>query len=312
MAYAIGGAEGAGYKPKTAISTQTKTTTKKKSSGSSSGSSGSSTIDWAAYYNSLRDQANAAADDAYNNNMARIASMYDNVAGNIGGNYNSTVGRLKAARDQSLKDVNNDAENSLRQAYINSELTKRGLNQRLSAMGYNGGATESTMADLANEYSRSRGGINTTRNKNIADLNKTYEDNLAAALQAYNNAMNNLEMQRMSMENAAENARLNSMDSDVGGFSMDSGYLTALQNALTNQANFQYDPSQATNDFIPGNVQQAQSMSEGTNYAKWLQEMQQLAANGQGANIQSTLFNAIRNGDLDLNSAYRIMNSIGR
>ena len=313
MAYAIGGAEGAGYKPKTALKTETKKPTKKSSGSSSTTPSTSSNIDWAAYYASLSNQAAAAADAAYGNNMARINDMYNRVAGNIGENYDSTAGRLKAARNQALKDVNSDAENSLRQAYINSELTKKGLDQRLSAMGYNGGATETTMADLANQYSRSRGGINTTRNKNITELNKTYADSLAAALQAYNSAMNNLEMQRMQMENAAENARANGLASgDLGGLSVDSGYITALQSALQNQANYQYDPSVATNDYTPGNVLQAQSASQGTNYAKWLQEMQQLANSGQGGSIQSTLFNAIRNGDLDLNAAYRIMNSIGR
>ena len=312
MAYAIGGAEGASYKKKP-LPTQEKATPKRSTSSGTKAQPTTGSFDWAAYYQNLSNQANAAAEDAYNNNMARINEMYNNVAGNIGSNYDSMVGRLKAARNQSLKDVNSDAERSLRQAYINSELTKKGLDQRLSAMGYNGGATESTMADLANQYSRSRGGINTTRNSNIADLNQTYADNLASALQAYNNAMNNLEMQKMQMENAAEQARLNNLQSgNIGSMSVDSGYLTALQAALQNQAGFQFDPSQATNTYNPGNVQQAQSASEGTNYAKWLQEMQQLAANGQGANIQSSLFNAIRNGDLDLNAAYRIMNQIGR
>lgn len=314
MAYVKDGAEGASFnglgvkKPKII-----NTGSSRKGSSSKTSTSTNGGLDLAAYYNSLAAQGQAAADAAYENNMARISEMYNNVAGNLGNNYNSAVSRLKAARDRSLKDVNTDAENSLRQAYINNELTKRNLNQRLSAMGYNGGATESTMADLANEYSRSRGGINTTRNSNIADLNQTYGDNLAAALQAYNSAMNNLEMQRMSLENAAENARANAAASSVSGsLSVDSGYITALQNALQNQSAYQYDPSQATNDYVAGNVQQAQSASDGTSYAKWLQEMQQLAANGQGANIQSTLFNAIRNGDLDLNAAYRIMNSIGR
>jgi len=281
-------------------------------SGSSSSTSGGG-FDLASYYSSLAAQGQAAADAAYENNMARIAEMYNNVAGNLGSNYNSAVSRLKAARDRSLKDVNTDAENSLRQAYINNELTKRNLNQRLSAMGYNGGATESTMADLANEYSRSRGGINTTRNTNIADLNQQYSDNLAAALQAYNSAMNNLEMQRMSLENAAENARANAASSGVSGsLSVDSGYITALQNALQKQAAYQYDPTQATNDYVAGNVTQAQSTPESTNYAKWLQEAQQLANSGNASGIQNMLFGAIRNGDLDLNAAYRIMNSFSR
>lgn len=311
---AYGGAEGASYKPKTALPTQQKTTTRRSSSSGSSGSGSTGSgmgIDWAAYYQSLSDQAGAAADAAYENNMARISDMYNRVAGNIGSNYDSTVGRLNAAKNKAMKDVNADAERSLRQAYINSELTKKGLNQRLSAMGYNGGATESTMADLANQYSRSRGGINTTRNSNIADLNETYADNLANALQAYNNAMNNLEMQRIQMETAAENARANGLASgDFGGMTMDSGYIAALQSALQNQSAYQYDPSQATNDYIPGNVQQAQSAAEATNYQKLLEQAKLEAANG--GNVQSLLFNAIRNGDLDMNAAYRLMNSIGR
>ena len=312
--YAKHGAEGASYKPKTALPTQQKTTTRRSSSSGSSGSGSTGSgmgIDWSAYYQSLSDQANAAADEAYNNNMARIGEMYNRVAGNIGGNYDSTVGRLNAARNRALKDVNTDAENSLRQAYINSEMTKKGLDQRLSAMGYNGGATESTMADLANQYSRSRGGINTTRNSNIADLNETYADNLANALQAYNNAMNNLEMQRIQMENAAENARLNGLaGGDFGGMTMDSGYISALQSALANQANYQYDPTQATNDYIPGNAQQAQSATQATNYQKLLEQAKLEAANG--GNVQALLFNAIRNGDINLNAAYSLMNSIGR
>lgn len=314
MAYAKHGAEGASFKglgidtPKIDVPKDRPTGGSKPTSTSSNGG-----LDLASYYTSLAAQTQAAADAAYGNNMARISEMYDNVASNLGSNYDSAVSRLKASRDSSLKDINRDAENSLRQAYINNELTNRNLNQRLSAMGYNGGATESTMADLANEYSRSRGGINTTRNNNIATLNQTYADNLAAALQAYNSAMNNLEMQKMSLENAAENARANASASGMsGGLSVDSGYITALQNALQKQGAFQYDPSQATNDFVAGNVTQAQSTPESTNYAKWLQEAQQLANSGNASGIQNMLFGAIRNGDLDLNAAYRIMNSFSR
>lgn len=314
MAYAQHGAEGAkrfdvggimtgAVVGANGLPTQQKNNTTRRASGSGSSSGGGSSIDWSAYYNSLADQANAA----YGNNLARIGEMYDRVAGNIGSNYESTVGRLKAARDQSLKDVNADAENSLRQAYINSEMTKKGLNQRLSAMGYNGGATESTMADLANQYSRSRGGINTTRNNNIAELNKTYADSLAAALQAYNNAMNNLEMQRMQLENAAEDSRLSSF----GDMSMDSGYVSALQSALQNQMNYEYDPSQATNDYIPGNVQQAQSASTGNNYQKLLQQaMLEAENNGVNSAKLNLLFPAIQRGDIDFNTAYRIMNAL--
>lgn len=262
---------------------------KKPKNTPTSGNTNNGGLNLVDYYSSLAAQRQAAADAAYENNMARIASMYENVAGNLGSNYDSTVSRLNAARNKSMGEINTDAENSLRQAYINNELTKRGLNQRLSAMGYNGGATESTMANLANEYSRSRGGINTTRNDNLADLEQTYGDNLANALQAYNLAMNNLEMQRMSLENAAENARANASASDISGaLTMDSGFITALQNALANQGNYQYDPSQATNDFVAGQAQQAQTASEGNAYAKYMAQ-QLLAAGNSPTDVNNYL-----------------------
>lgn len=240
-------------------------------------------FDWAAYYAELQRQAQERANAAYERNMSRIASAYDSAAGSLGDNYNSTVSRLNAARDKSMNDVNTDAEKSLREAYINNMLTKKNLNQRLSAMGYNGGATETTMAQLANNYGNSRTGINETLNNNISNLDMTYNDNLAAALQSYNSAKANLDLQRMQLEMQAENARNNAEASSMSAnFGIDSGYATALQNALAKQAAYEYDPTMATNDFIAGNAQQAQSISDSNNYAMWM--ALQLLGGGNSAN----------------------------
>ena len=237
------------------------------------------TFDWEAYMLQLQREAQARADAAYQRNMERIASAYGSAASSLQGNYDSTVGRLNAAKNKSLGDVNTDAEKSLQEAYINNMLTRKNLNQRLSAMGYNGGATETTMANLENQYGSSRTGINETLNRNISDLNMTYGDNLAAALQSYNSAMANLDLQRMQMEMQAENARQNAMDSSMSAsFGMDSSYLSALQAALKNQANYSYDPTKATNDYVAGQVQQAQPTSESNAYALWM--AQQLLGGG--------------------------------
>jgi hypothetical protein len=294
----------------------------KGSSGGSSSSSSSSVestgysepaFDWGAYYAELQRQAQERANAAYERNMARIADAYGSAAGSLRGNYDSTVDRLNAARDKSLSDVNSDAEKSLREAYINNMLTKKNLNQRLSAMGYNGGATESTMAQLANNYGNSRTGINETLNKNINDLNMTYGDNLAAALQSYNSAIANLDLQRMQLEMQAENARNNAVDSSMSvGFGMDNSYLAALQSALNSQAAYQYDPTQATNDFIAGNAQQAQSAVDSNNYAKWLEQAKLQASQGSNvSSITNNLFNAVSKGDLDINSLYSILKQLG-
>ena len=240
------------------------------------------TFDWGAYYAELQAQAQARANAAYERNMERIASAYGNAAGSLRSNYDSTVGRLNAARDKSMGDVRSDAEDSLRQAYINNMMTRKNLNQRLSAMGMNGGATETTMSSLENQYGKSRSGINETLNKNISDLDMTYGDNLASALQSYNSAKANLDLQRMQLEMQAENARQNAESSSMSAYmNIDGGYMSALQAALANQANYQYDPTKATNDFIAGQAQQASSATEGNAYAKWV--AQQLLAGGNSA-----------------------------
>ena len=331
MAYAKDGAEGAGLKPnvvapvigatagiagidKTSLN---KAVQQQNGSGGSGSGSGGTTIsapsfDMAAYLSQLRAEQMAKAQAAYERNMSRIADAYGSAANSLKGNYDSAVGRLNAARDKSLGDVNSDAEDSLRQAYINHMLTRRNLNQRLAAMGYNGGATETTMSSLENQYGKSRSGINETRNKNIANLDMTYGDNLASALQSYNSAMANLYLQRMQMEMQAENALNNAETSAVNAtMNIDGSYMSALQAALANQNNYTYDASQATNDYVAGNAQQAQSASDAANYAKYLAQAQLEASNGSNANqIRNNLFGAVANGQLDINSLYNILNQL--
>lgn len=236
-------------------------------------------FDMAAYMAQLRAEQMAKAQAAYERNMSRIAEAYGSAANSLRGNLDSSISRLNAARDKSMGDVKGDAEDSLRQAYINNMMTRKNLNQRLSAMGYNGGATETTMSSLENQYGKSRSGINETLNKNIANLDMTYGDNLAQAQQAYNSAMANLYLQRMQMEMQAENALNNAETSAVNAsMNIDGSYMSALQAALANQNNYTYDASQATNNFVAGNARQAESASGGTDYAKWM--AQQLLSGG--------------------------------
>ena len=277
------------------------------------GYGGGGGFDLGAYLAALMAQRQAAAQAAYDRSMSRIAAGYGSAYDSLKGNYDSAVDRLNASRDKSMHDVNYDAENSLRQAYINNMLTKKNMNQRLSAMGYNGGATESTMASLENQYRNSRTNINEMLNKNIADLNASYGDNLAQALQSFNSAKANLDLQRMQMEMAAENALTNAQTSDMSGvFGMDSSYLTALQNAIANQGGYAYNPTEATNNYVAGNVQQAQNASEGANYAKYLAQAQLDAANGNTLNrIKTNLFNEVRAGNLGIDTLNAILSKLG-
>lgn len=242
-------------------------------------------FDMEAYMAQLRAEQLARAQAAYDRNMERIGEAYNSASGSLRSNYDSTVDRLNAARDKSMGEVNTDAENSLRQAYINNMMTRKNLNQRLSALGYNGGATESTMSSLENNYGKSRSGINETLNTNIANLDSTYGDNLANALESYNSAMANLNLQKMQLEMQAENALNNAEASALNAtMNIDGSYMSALQAALANQGNYTYDNSKATNDYIAGNARQAESVNNGNNYAMWMAQ-QLLSGNNNRANV---------------------------
>lgn len=271
-------------------------------------------IDYEALERERLARLQAAADEAYNRNMARIADAYNSASGNLRSNYDSTVDRLNVARNSSMSDVNTDAERALQEAYINNMLTKKNLNQRLSAMGYNGGATETTMGSLDNQYGSSRAGINEVLNKNIANLNQSYGDNLAGALQSYNSAKSNLDLQRMQLENAAENAR-NNMQADYmtsSSFVTDPSYVNALRNVVSRQSAFTKAPVQATNNYVAGNAQQAQSAAQGTNYAKYLAQAQLAAQNGTPTSkIQQDLFNEVSRGNLGIDTLYDILGQLG-
>lgn len=255
------------------------------------------------------------ADEAYNRNMARIENTYNSTAGDLRNNYDSTVSRLNEARDKSTNDVNADAEKSLQEAYINNMMNRKNLNQRLSAMGYNGGATETTMGSLDNQYGASRNGINEAVTKSLANLNQTYGDNLAGALQNYNSAMSNLGLQRMQLENAAENARNNleaSFTPTTDNLLMNQDYVNALKNVVARQGQYTFNPTQATNNYVAGNAQQAQSAAQGTNYAKYLAQAQLAAQNGTPTNrIQQDLFAEVNRGNLGIDSLYDILRQLG-
>jgi len=194
--------EGGGgtYKPTVkSTPTTTSTSTKKSSTGAATPAETTTQKAPVAYYGGGGGYDDGGEAEEYSA-WDRIADAYARAQEYLKGNYDSAVERLNAAKKKSTKETKEDAEKALRDAYISNMLGKRDLNQRLSAMGYNGGATESTMAKLANQYGNSRNEIVTQRARDISNINQTYGDNLAKALQAYNSALANLEMSRLQME----------------------------------------------------------------------------------------------------------------
>lgn len=252
------------------------------SSGSASASSASNANAANAYnallaaykrndYSDYLNQMRAAAQSAYDRGMSTLNNAYNSQLNSLSSNLGETRSQLANQYNRSRSSINADAENSLRQAYINRMLSQKNLGQMMRAQGLTGGATESTMAGLFNNYGNARNNINTTLNKNLSDLEANYQSNLSQAMQAYNSAVASANMQKAQQEMSLENALANNQISALGDYQSlmqreNQNYLDLLKAAIANGASFQYTPTEATNDYNAIAVQQAANPTLGTNY----------------------------------------------
>lgn len=252
-----------------------RTTTSGGGSGSKSSNSSSSSNMANAYnallaayrqndYSDYLAQMRAAAQDAYDRGMSALNSAYDNQLSSLSSNLKETRNQLTNQYNRSKDSINRDAEGSLRQAYINKMMAQKNLAQQMSALGLNGGATESTLANMANNYGNARSTINTTLNNNLSDLEGNYSDNLSQAQQAYNSAVASANLQRAQQAMALENALANNQISALGDYQSlmqreNQNYLDLLKAAIANGASFQWNPTEANNAFVAQNIQQAAS-----------------------------------------------------
>ena len=214
-----------------------------------------------------------------------------------GAQMNSLNSNLESARNQLLKNYNysrsniaNDAADSLRQAYINRMNSQRNLGQQMSAQGLSGGATETTLAGMLNNYGNARNNINTTANRSYADLENNYNNNLASAQQAYNSAVANANLQKAQQAIALENALANNQISALGDYQSlmqreNQNYLDLLKTAIANGANFAYTPTSANNAVQGVAVQQGTMPTANSNYAALQALMNAQQTPGSGAAI---------------------------
>ena len=201
--------------------------------GSGKGSSGSSNVDLSALlaglsgggsggggfdYQSRINERIAALQNAFGASRGTIEDAYNRSLGNITQAYNDSYNLLQEnnrsaneallnSYNNSVKGVQDDAAQSLKEAYINRMMQQKNVAQQLSAMGLSGGASESTLAKMSNNYGNARNNINTTLNKNISNLSANRDASLAEILQNFNNSLMGLNQNRVNALNSAEQNR---------------------------------------------------------------------------------------------------------
>ena len=203
-------------------------------------------------YDNYLAQRKQEAQNAYNRGVNNLNSSYNSQLSSLSNNLNETNNQLLNAYNQSRSSIASDAEGALRQAYINNMLSQRNLGQQMSALGLSGGAAESTLASMLNNYGNARNNIDTTRNKNLANLQSNYNTNTAQARQAYHTALANAQAQRTNQLNALSDALSKNQIAALTDYQSlmqndNQAYMNMLQNAIANGANFTYDPTSADN-----------------------------------------------------------------
>ena len=203
-------------------------------------------------YSDYLEQMRQAARNAYDRGMSNLGNAYNSQMSSLANNLNSTKNQLLESLNRAKGDVSTDAENSLKQAYINRMMSQKNLGQQMSALGLSGGATETTLANMLNNYGNARNNINTTLNSNISKLEGNYNDSLAQANQAYNNAVASAAAQKAEQEMALENALANNEVSAVQDYANlmqreDQNYMDLLRTAVANGASVNTAATSADN-----------------------------------------------------------------
>ena len=257
---------------------------------------------------------------AYESSMNRLNDAMAYSRNTLRDNLNSTLGRLQAQYEYNQNVANDDANKSLREAYINYMMNKKNLAQGLSAMGMSGGATESSMAKLFNNYGSSRNNINTTLADNLTKLMLENSDNRAKAEELWRTQDADMERQLQNQKNALDLAMSNALV-DLGSGSSMSGYANYLNainsmNPSFSQGNYASNLSSLSNtldNFTPTqntlatdlvNTTANNNMGSVTDYAKWKAMADSLS--NAGANTSNIIYQLRQNG-APLDAVYQIL-----
>ena len=150
------------------------------------------------------------AQNAYNNNLNAINSMYSDRMNSLNSRYNSGRDTLSATNEQQQEALRKAKEQAQRQAYIQSQVAERDMQQNLSAQGLSGGASESTLASMRNNYASNRNSNEEEYLNNAASLNASYQSELANLENQYQQLIDALNAEKanaiMQNENALANA----------------------------------------------------------------------------------------------------------
>lgn len=225
-----------------------------------------------AYLQEIERRQQRAAQDAYDRNVASMQSAFAQRGQMLKDNLDFTLKNLQTDYNASRDSVNRDAGKSLQEAYINNMLSRKNLAQNMSAQGLSGGASETTMAGMENNYGNARNNIQTTANENLGSLEDLYGRNRNSAYQAYNEQLAQDALAQaqymIQFENDRQNALASAYESQMSKLlSLDPSYITGLAGLVSSQQSYSPVATAANNAVAKINTQQGSGGTGAVNSA---------------------------------------------
>lgn len=117
--------------------------------------------------------------------------------------YNNAINKYKDYAEQNranqLSEAAKTQQSALKQAYITRAQNERKLSDNLTRSGIRGGATESSMLNLANQYGQARSAANTDYSNSVNAINQSIDQNI---MDYTNDMESRAEEYRQNMANA--------------------------------------------------------------------------------------------------------------
>ena len=180
-----------------------------RSSGGSGGSGvgiGNGYMDVSSLYDLLNQRLNESENN-YNSLLATLNANYGDILNALGLNYADSQSLLDSQLNASRDELENARRRALQEAYISRMMQEKSLSDQLDAYGLTGGAAESVMANMRNNYANNRNEVEQNTQNNLRELLLKYLGNVTDARQRYNDSLMKAQSSRLSDMNTAANYR---------------------------------------------------------------------------------------------------------
>jgi hypothetical protein len=149
---------------------------------------------------------------------------------------NETRNQLDRTLAQNNATTNANYDNSARQAYVQYMQRQRALPSQLQALGVNGGATESGLLNLYNNYGSSHAANEQQRNADLTTNQQNRDDAYNNAYQAYLSDLNEQKQQAISNQINEYNNEITRFSSSVAQYPTTAGGYQKYEEWIKNMA----------------------------------------------------------------------------